>query len=61
MKKHETNTALFSLTISQAKIPIPEIFRKLFDNYEYEREGHKNIHDSVYDIYKVKADGEEFV
>lgn len=57
---NKPETALSSLTISQARVAIPAIFGKLFDKYEYEREGHSHINGNVYDIYKVLADKEEF-
>jgi len=54
------DTALESLTISQAKFAIPKIFGHLFEDYEYEREGHYFINNRHFDVYKVKADKTDF-
>jgi hypothetical protein len=58
---NKPETALQSLTISQAKLSIPAIFGSLFDQYEYTRKGQLKMNNKVYDVYQVLADNDEFI
>lgn len=57
---NKPDTALQSLTISQATLAIPAVFNKLFDQHNYSRKGHIRISEKIYDVYEIDADGESF-
>lgn len=53
-------TAIKSLTISQAKVAMPAILSHLFDNYEVIEQRLIKIENSHYDVYIIKACHQEY-